>query len=176
MVNFWRGECKELQMQVQGICGKFRFLISAVCGTSGESNENRGLSGASGWKNPYLSGRTADRGVQQTGSGRRFIRVVFVQISAVSRRLLYAPEEGRPDRMMNYIKSECYRVVHTKTFYIVMAVLSGLVLLMNTVNSISGHLIPDFRYDTFRFSLNSFTSFIMLMHCDGRGGFEPFVY
>lgn len=65
--------------------------------------------------------------------------------------------------MMNYIKSECYRVVHTKTFYIVMAVLSGLVLLMNTVNSISGHLIPDFRYDTFRFSLNSFTSFIMLM-------------
>lgn len=65
--------------------------------------------------------------------------------------------------MMNYIKSECYRVVHTKTFYIVMAVLSGLVLLMNIVNSISGHLIPDFRYDTFRFSLNSFTSFIMLM-------------
>ena len=65
--------------------------------------------------------------------------------------------------MMNYIISECYRVVHTKTFYIVMAVLSGLVLLMNTVNSISGHLIPDFRYDTFRFSLNSFTSFIMLM-------------
>ena len=59
--------------------------------------------------------------------------------------------------MMNYIKSECYRVVHTKTFYIVMAVLSGLVLLMNTVNSISGHLIPDFRYDTFRFSPVSYT-------------------
>lgn len=65
--------------------------------------------------------------------------------------------------MMNYMKSECYRALHTRTFYLVTLVLGGLVLLMNLIHFVSGRSIPDFRYDTFRFSLNTLTSMIMVM-------------
>ena len=53
--------------------------------------------------------------------------------------------------MMNYMKSECYRTLNTRTFYLVTLVLGGLVLLMNLIYFVSGRSIPDFRYDTFRF-------------------------
>ncbi|MDD2958790.1 MAG: hypothetical protein PHE06_10910 [Lachnospiraceae bacterium] len=65
--------------------------------------------------------------------------------------------------MMNYIKSECYHITHSKPLYVMASVLAGIVLLINIVLAICQRIIPDFRYGTFRFSLNSFTSVIFLM-------------
>lgn len=60
--------------------------------------------------------------------------------------------------MLNYVKSEFYRVTHTKALYMILAVLCGLVLLMNLVLMAFLKLTPGFRYGTFRFSLNTFTA------------------
>lgn len=60
--------------------------------------------------------------------------------------------------MLNYMKSEFYRITHTKTVYMMLAVLSGLVLLMNLVLAAFVRMSPGFRYGTFRFSLNTFTA------------------
>lgn len=60
--------------------------------------------------------------------------------------------------MRNYIKSEWYRIFHGKEVYIMTAILSGLVLLMNLINAFSKHMIPNFKYGTVRFSLNTLTS------------------
>ncbi|MDO4338315.1 MAG: ABC transporter permease [Eubacteriales bacterium] len=60
--------------------------------------------------------------------------------------------------MLNYMKSEWYRLTHGKEIYVMTAVMSGLVLAMNIVLALGNRYIPDFRYGTFRFSLNIFTS------------------
>lgn len=65
--------------------------------------------------------------------------------------------------MLNYIKSECYRTSHGKSLYRTIAVLAGLVLLMNTALALGKQYIPDFRYGTFRFSLNTYTGMIFIM-------------
>lgn len=49
--------------------------------------------------------------------------------------------------MMNYIKSECYRVTHTKDFYAATGILAALVLLLNTAIHFFGG-----RYATTSFS------------------------
>lgn len=60
--------------------------------------------------------------------------------------------------MLNYIKSECYRTLHSKGLYIALAILSGAVLFMNIALALGGQYIPDFKYATFRFSLNNYTA------------------
>lgn len=60
--------------------------------------------------------------------------------------------------MLNYIKSECYRTSRGKSLYRAMGILAGLVLLMNVGLALGQHYIPDFRYGTFRFSLNNYTA------------------
>ncbi len=65
--------------------------------------------------------------------------------------------------MLNYIKSECYRVIHGKGAYTMLAVLCGISLLFNTACALGDRYIPDFRYGTFRFALNTFTGQITIM-------------
>lgn len=65
--------------------------------------------------------------------------------------------------MLNYIKSECYRTIHGKGLYTAAAILSGFVLFMNIALALSSRYIPDFRYGTFRFSLNTYTSMIYVV-------------
>lgn len=60
--------------------------------------------------------------------------------------------------MMNYIRSECYRIKVSKGIWIAIGILSSIVLAMNVVLALSGRSIPDFQYDTVRFSLNTFTA------------------
>ena len=60
--------------------------------------------------------------------------------------------------MLNYMKSEWYKTIHGKGFYIAGGVMCGLVLLMNLVLWGSNHFITNFPYGTFRFSLNTFTA------------------
>lgn len=60
--------------------------------------------------------------------------------------------------MLNYMKSEWYKTIHGKGFYIAGGVMCGLVLLMNLILWGSNHFITDFPYGTFRFSLNTFTA------------------
>lgn len=62
--------------------------------------------------------------------------------------------------MLNYIKSEAYRMRTQKGFFIIVGVLCGLVLVMNLVLLGFDRFTPDFRYGTVRFSLNSFTGMI----------------
>lgn len=66
--------------------------------------------------------------------------------------------------MLNYIKSECYRITHGKGFYIMAAVLCGLVVVFNAACMLGDRNVPDFRYGIFRFSLNNVTgqSYLML--------------
>lgn len=65
--------------------------------------------------------------------------------------------------MLNYIKGEIYRIAHSRSFYTMLGVLCGIVLLWHIALMTGAALTPDFRYNTFRFSLNTFTAqpFIM---------------
>lgn len=60
--------------------------------------------------------------------------------------------------MVNYMRSEWYRVTHSKGMYMMTAILAGLVVLMNVVLAVSNHTITDFKYGTVRFSLNVLTA------------------
>lgn len=60
--------------------------------------------------------------------------------------------------MLNYMKSEWYKTIHGKGFYIAGGVICGLVLLMNLILWGSNHFITNFPFGTFRFSLNTFTA------------------
>lgn len=64
--------------------------------------------------------------------------------------------------MLNYMKSEWYRLTHTKDLGIYTAVASGLILAMNVVLSLSRRL-PGFRYGTARFSLTFLISGLMVL-------------
>lgn len=68
--------------------------------------------------------------------------------------------------MMNYIKSEFYRVFHTKGFYLFTGSGVALVLAMNIVLWACGKNTPSFHYNTTAFS------FSMLYH----GGFQALLY
>lgn len=65
--------------------------------------------------------------------------------------------------MLNYMKSECYRTLRGKSFYLVAAVLSGFVLSVNVLLTIVEHFTPGFRYGDFRFFLNMYTGDIYIM-------------
>ena len=59
--------------------------------------------------------------------------------------------------MMNYMKSEWYRITRSRSLYAAIGILGGLVIAMNLVLALFGKFDPNFRYATFRFSLNNFT-------------------
>lgn len=67
--------------------------------------------------------------------------------------------------MLNYIKSEIYRVTHSKSFYFMTAVLAAVPVFLNLALLAGRQLDPNFRYGTFRFMLNCFTAqpFIMII-------------
>ena len=59
--------------------------------------------------------------------------------------------------MLNYIKSEFYRIRHTKSVFICTGVLCALVVLFNLLLAFLNKVDPTFQYGTFRFSLDMFT-------------------
>lgn len=67
--------------------------------------------------------------------------------------------------MLNYIRSEIYRITHSRSFYTCAGILCGIVLLLHAALMIGAALTPDFKYNTFRFSLNNLTGqpFIMVI-------------
>lgn len=65
--------------------------------------------------------------------------------------------------MLNYMKSECYRTLHGKGFYMAIGLLGGMVLCMNVILALSQHYLEGFLYGTFRFSLNMYTGAIFWM-------------
>lgn len=60
--------------------------------------------------------------------------------------------------MMNFMKSEWYRIAHTSEIYWWTGIMAGLLLCMNIVLSISDKRIPDFPYGTVRFSMSSLSA------------------
>lgn len=72
--------------------------------------------------------------------------------------------------MLNYIKSEWYKTVHSKGVYLAGGVMCGLVLLMNLILWGSNHFISNFPYGTFRFSLNTLTAQPYLDSCPWKRG------
>ena len=60
--------------------------------------------------------------------------------------------------MTNYMKSEWYRIFHSKTIYFVMALMMGLSIMVNVVLALLLNFTPNFEYGTFRFSLNTITA------------------
>lgn len=60
--------------------------------------------------------------------------------------------------MMNYMKSEMYRILNTKAFVWMIGIFSGLILLMNVVIAIANKKTPNFPYGTTDFSFGMLTS------------------
>ncbi len=60
--------------------------------------------------------------------------------------------------MLNYMKSECYRVIHGKELYVLTGVLSGLTVLMNVILYLFNRFVFDFPYGSIRYSLNILSS------------------
>lgn len=69
--------------------------------------------------------------------------------------------------MLNYIKCEWYRILHSKEIYLITGILSIGVLFMNIVTAISSRIIPDFKYGLVSFSLNTLTSSLPWLFCIG---------
>lgn len=59
--------------------------------------------------------------------------------------------------MMNYIKSECYRVSHTKGIYLTTGILTALVILLNVLDSLFGGI-----YATTSFSYSNLVGYPMM--------------
>lgn len=57
--------------------------------------------------------------------------------------------------MANYIKSECYRAIHTKWVYGITALLAGLTILFNVVIWLLTAFDPEFRYGTSSYSFSN---------------------
>lgn len=60
--------------------------------------------------------------------------------------------------MLNYMKSEWYRITHSKEIYLITGLMSLAVLFMNVVTAISSRSLPGFKYGLVSFSLNTLTS------------------
>lgn len=65
--------------------------------------------------------------------------------------------------MLNYIKSEIYRVTHTKDIFIMTGIMAGLALFMNIILFIYNQAEKGFPYGTVRFSLNIMTSAVTIV-------------
>ena len=71
--------------------------------------------------------------------------------------------------MVNYMKSEWYRITHTKDIYVVTGALAGLTLFMNLVLFISRQKLEDFKYGTTSFSLSCLISGMYILLLAGMG-------
>lgn len=69
--------------------------------------------------------------------------------------------------MLNYMRSEWYRIFHTKALWVFTGVLAGLLLAMNAVLYLMGRGDPRFPYSTIRFSLSPLLSNMLMMGCSG---------
>lgn len=65
--------------------------------------------------------------------------------------------------MLNYIKSEWYRIIHSSTMYVFTAILAGLAFALNAVLWLLNRIDPSFRYGTTAFSLSNLGSMLSLM-------------
>lgn len=66
--------------------------------------------------------------------------------------------------MANYIKSECYRAIHTKGTYGIAALLTGLAILFNVVLWLFTTFDPEFRYGTSSFSFSNLVA-VPMAYC-----------
>lgn len=66
--------------------------------------------------------------------------------------------------MLNYIKSECYRILHSKEIYLITLILSALTVLMNLLLYLFS-TSADFPYSNVRYSLNMLTGNLNMMMC-----------
>lgn len=71
--------------------------------------------------------------------------------------VLHESEEGGESGMLNYIKSECYRVMHSRSTYVmtgIMAVLPVLFHIILYVTGVASSTTQDFPYDITSFSFS----------------------
>ncbi len=59
--------------------------------------------------------------------------------------------------MMNYMRSEWYRITHTKDIYVFTGIMAAGVLLLNVGQYVCSAVIPDFRYSSVKFALSFLT-------------------
>lgn len=69
--------------------------------------------------------------------------------------------------MLNYIKSEIYRVTHTKDIFIMTGIMAGLAVFMNIILFAYNQVEKNFPYGTVRFSLNIMTSAVTIVMVAG---------
>lgn len=69
--------------------------------------------------------------------------------------------------MLNYIKSEWYRIVNSKELYVITVILSVLVVLFNVLLFAMNHLTEAFPYGTIRFSLSNLTNGLYILFLAG---------
>ncbi len=60
--------------------------------------------------------------------------------------------------MLNYIKSEFYRIFHSSAFYVLTFIFVGISMAFNTVLYLFGRFAPDFHYATTSFSFSNIVS------------------
>ncbi|MFR7584028.1 MAG: ATP-binding cassette domain-containing protein [Mediterraneibacter gnavus] len=79
------------------------------------------------------------------------------QKTGISGSVLHESEEGEESGMLNYIKSECYRVIHSRSTYVmtgIMAVLPVLFHIILYVTGVASSTTQDFPYDITSFSFS----------------------
>ena len=59
--------------------------------------------------------------------------------------------------MMNYMRSEWYRITHTKDIYMFTGIMAAGVLLLNVGQYVCSAVISDFRYSSVKFALSFLT-------------------
>ncbi len=69
--------------------------------------------------------------------------------------------------MLNYMRSEWYRIFHTKSLWVFTAVLTVLILSLNVMLFLMGSGNPDFPYSTVRFSFSMLLSSMLIFGCSG---------
>lgn len=69
--------------------------------------------------------------------------------------------------MLNYIKSEFYRIFHGKEIYALTAVFSGLAVLVNVILYLFGRYTKDFQYGNIWYSLNNLSANMSILLLSG---------
>ncbi len=69
--------------------------------------------------------------------------------------------------MLNYVKSEWYRITHSKAIYVFNIVMAGLTLILNVVHYVLDKVEPSFPYGTTAFTLSYLASGMTMMFLVG---------
>lgn len=124
-----------------------------------EKELRHALPGAAGRHRAHLRPGGGHRGVQRPGSPSGHGRVQAGAQEDVARAVL-SRAEGEGGRMMlNYMKSELYRIVHGRELYLFTGVPCAIVL-ASSVLLWAMASTPDFPYATVRFSLSNLISML----------------